>query len=416
MRRFQCIGTACEHTCCGGWRVHVDQAHYTRLRDVMERSAAEQAEFARSVEPVPEPDADPEYHATIRMRPDGNCSFLENDQRCSIQRRYGEDPLSNMCAIYPRDIARIDQQIEVTATLSCPEAARQCLLFEDAVELEEIDPQLLPRPHVLRSLDTNGADPYVEHFDGIRARILDLLSSSRYPLATRLFCVAYLAKRITPFFSQNATEFDRVRLGEELGRFDELAFCDELHRQFTAIEIPGEQAFKVIEVIVTARLQVHIPYFRQLVTDALSSYGGGPGHIDPARVELWSAYQRRREYWTTAHAAALDRWFVNYCKNYWLRDWYVQSPDLVVHTQNLLIRLAILRFLLFSDPRLQAMVDPASRDTSRTLGTLEATAIDVIHKVVRALEHDPSFLRRVQDALEAEDFRSFAHLVLLLRF
>jgi hypothetical protein len=87
-----------------------------------------------------------------------------------------------------------------------------------------------------------------------------------------------------------------------------------------------------------------------------------------------------------------------------------------VHTQNLLIRLAILRFLLFSDPRLQAVVDPVSGDASRAGGTLEATAIDVIHKVVRALEHDPSFLTRVQEALEAEGFQSFAHVVLLLKF
>ena len=143
---------------------------------------------------------------------------------------------------------------------------------------------------------------------------------------------------------------------------------------------------------------------------------------DASGERLWTAYRERREYWTAAYGRGLDRWLGNYCKNYWLRDWYVLSPNLLVHTQNLLVRLAILRFLLFSDPRLRDTSTPAAEgatggvDARTRLATLQTTVVDVIHKVVRAIEHDPSFLKRVQDALDAEGLQSFAHLVFLLKF
>jgi hypothetical protein len=292
--------------------------------------------------------------------------------------------------------------------------ARQCLLADDATELEDLDPRLVPRAHVLRTLHADSDDPYVARFDDVRARVLRLLSLRRYPLSTRLFFVTYLAHRITPFFSRAATDVDGNRLDMELGRFDDLAFRDELHRQFSAIEIPGERAFKIVEAIVLARLQVHIPYFRQLVADVVSAHAGGEA--------LWTVYRERRAYWTAAYGSALDRWLGNYCKNYWLRDWYVLSPNLLVHTQNLLVRLVILRFLLFSDARLQDAAAPAADvagdgvDADPRLATLQTTAVDVIHKVIRAMEHDPAFLKRVQDALESEGLQSFAHLVFLLRF
>jgi lysine-N-methylase len=399
----------------------VDQPHYERLRAAMEQSAAGRVEFHRAVEVVGG-EGDAERHATLRMRADGQCPFLQDDHLCSVQHRYGEAFLGNMCATYPRDISRIGGRIEVTATLSCPEVARQCLLADDATELEDLDPRLVPRAHVLRSLHGQGDDPYLARFDDIRTRVVQLLSLHRYPLSTRLFFVTYLAQRVTPFFSRGATNIDDNRLDTELGRFDDSAFRDELHRQFSAIEIPGEQAFKITEVIVLARLQVHIPYFRQLVADVVSANGRPAATGDASGETLWPAYRERRAYWTVAYGGVLDRWLGNYCKNYWLRDWYVLSPNLLVHTQNLLIRLAILRFLLFSDSRLQDAAMPAAGvahaavDARARLATLQTTAVDVIHKVVRAIEHDPSFLQRVQDTLEAEGLQTFAHLVFLLKF
>ena len=122
--RFECIGSACEDACCAGWQVHIDRPHYEKLRDAMARSPAEQDEFERSIEPAPEGQPDPERYAVIRMRPSGQCAFYDEDRLCAVQKRYGPTLLPNGCALYPRHVARVGDRIEVSAALSCPEAAR----------------------------------------------------------------------------------------------------------------------------------------------------------------------------------------------------------------------------------------------------------------------------------------------------
>jgi hypothetical protein len=284
----------------------------------------------------------------------------------------------------------------------------------------------LPRQHLLRRLHPNPDDPYLKYFDLIRNTMLKLLSATRYPLASRLFFTVYLAHKTAPFFGRGTQPFEDRRLAEELGNLERAAVLDELHRQFNGMTIPASWALKIIRVIVLARLQVHIPAFHQLVVDGLSSYAlpaSAPAAqadtISVPHEEVWKQYRRRRRYWTTTLGWRLDQMFGNYCQNYWLRDWYVMSPNLLVHTQKLLVRLAILRFLLFSHPRLriqQNVASPDQTDMEVLRSALETASVEVSHKVLRALEHDPSFLDNVQQALQAEGADSYAHLMFLLKF
>ena len=426
IERFRCITSACEQICCAGWRVAMDQPHYERLRHAMGDSAEERERFERLVERVPGAPTDSEYFATVQMQANGHCAFLDDDRLCSVQRRYGEAFLGNMCAIYPRDISFVHDRIEVTATLSCPEVARQCLLANDAMEMDYRHQQPLPRQHLLRRLHPDPDDSYLRYFDLIRNTMLKLLSATRYPLASRLFFTVYLAQKTAPFFSRGTQPFEDRRLAEELENLERESVLDELHRQFHGMTIPASWALRIIRVIVLARLQVHISGFHQLVVDGLSSYAlpaSAPAAqadtISVPHEEVWKQYQRRRRYWTTTLGWRLDQMFGNYCQNYWLRDWYVMSPNLLVHTQKLLVRLAILRFLLFSHPRLRIQQDAASHDQTdmgARRSALEITSVEVSYKVLRALEHDPSFLDNVQQALQAEGADSVAHLMFLLKF
>jgi lysine-N-methylase len=401
----------------------MDRVHYEQLRHAMD-GPTERDRFRTAFEPGVGQSTDPEQFAALKMQPSGQCVFLDDDRLCSIQRQYGESYLGNMCAVYPRDIASVGDRLEVTASLSCPEVARLCLLADDAMEYESFDPRLLSRHHAFRRFNPNPDDPYFRHLDLIRGTMLELLSLEPYSLATRLFFVAYFAHRVTPFFSRETNAFDEHRLTEEIQRLRVQATLDELHRQFTGITIPSALALRIIQVVVLARLQVHIPSFHQLVSDGLASYQQLPsplpnGPVSIALDELWEQYQERRRYWTTLLGKRLDQMFANYCKNYWLKDWYVLSRSLLAHTQGLLLRLAILRFLLFSHPQLQAAADasvlPSQPATKAQERILERTTVEVFYKVCRALEHDPSFLDKAQGALEAEGIQSLAHLMFLLR-
>jgi lysine-N-methylase len=84
-------------------------------------------------------DRSSQNHSFIQMNSQtGACPFLQTDKLCMIQGKMGENALSKVCTTYPRHAGGVSgRQIEV-ATLSCPEAARLCLLDPQAMKLGEI--------------------------------------------------------------------------------------------------------------------------------------------------------------------------------------------------------------------------------------------------------------------------------------
>ena len=63
------------------------------------------------------------------------CPFLTEGMDCSIQVALGEDYLSRTCDTYPRAYSKIDDTLERSLYLSCPEAARLILLRPGGIKL-----------------------------------------------------------------------------------------------------------------------------------------------------------------------------------------------------------------------------------------------------------------------------------------
>ncbi|WP_289140211.1 flagellin lysine-N-methylase [uncultured Brevibacillus sp.] len=76
----------------------------------------------------------PENYARIKMNEERECSLLDENRLCSIQLQLGHEYLSNTCAIYPRILNKVDETVEKSTTLSCPEAARLVLLNEKGIQ------------------------------------------------------------------------------------------------------------------------------------------------------------------------------------------------------------------------------------------------------------------------------------------
>ncbi|MCH2546972.1 MAG: flagellin lysine-N-methylase [Alphaproteobacteria bacterium] len=112
--KFVCIGATCEDTCCTGWSIDVDEethAKYLRKRGLKDVSftSADNNHF---------------------MRCDSNTGYCEqnNEGWCNIQQQHGEEYLSETCYFFPRTLRKIDDQLFMGISLSCPEAAKSVLL------------------------------------------------------------------------------------------------------------------------------------------------------------------------------------------------------------------------------------------------------------------------------------------------
>jgi len=126
--RFQCVGSACEETCCQEWNVPIDQATYEKyqnLPDVPLRAliqASVKGPEAGSVAP------NPLTYGKIVMNAANKCPMLSDTHLCRIHSECGPELLPHVCDTFPRVIDFVSNVEEKSLSFSCPEAARQVLL------------------------------------------------------------------------------------------------------------------------------------------------------------------------------------------------------------------------------------------------------------------------------------------------
>jgi lysine-N-methylase len=415
MTRFRCIGSECESTCCAGWGITLDEAHYKKLRKALVDGREKRDDFDAKVQRLHGPQKTPTRHALMVLRDDGTCHMLSPDKLCSLQTRFGEEILPDTCAMYPRWITRHGRQLELTGVTSCPEVARQLLLAEDALELEAADPSAFARSNVVHRELPEVTMPYPRLHRAVRDVVLVLLSVRGLSAADRLFLVAYFGHRTAPYFHQGAREPLDARFGAEANRIADPALQRELARR--RADLPTENDLAVglaVHLLAHRASPVKNDSFNQLVTEAVQRLGEGTDAQDGAPLEpgrLLDAYAVSKRRWEQAHGPRLDLYFTNLAKNYWLREPYTASRDLLVHTHTLLVRLAVLRFLLFGHPLLagaEADADAPER--------LDRAVVDVVHKFSRRFEHDQAFLSTLRERLGERGMQTLAHAACLIAF
>ena len=69
------------------------------------------------------------------MKKDGFCPFLGKDKLCGLQKKYGEEYLSETCNRFPRREINFISKKFTTLKMACPEAARLCLSSKESMNI-----------------------------------------------------------------------------------------------------------------------------------------------------------------------------------------------------------------------------------------------------------------------------------------
>jgi len=418
LSRFRCIGGDCEETCCQGWTITVDEKSYRRLKVLMDHSAADRQRFRESHQRNRKAPSLQEY-AHIRPRDaDGRCPLLDRAGRCTTHARFGEALLSDTCATYPRVISRNGARVELTGSPSCPELARQLLLHDDALALDPLDDATLAHlRHGLTTQSSAGAqarDPFERHLDDVRAALLHVLRLEG-PLDERLWVLARFAQRLHPFFHRGTATFDETALAVEIARLYDPAALDSWCAELAALRTRA--ADRVADIGVRLALGVLKERLESLpagrlralclaILDANLAAGVGTRHGvgDDERVELdrqrlWERYRARRAALAdvTAH---VDRRLAAYAGNHVLRTWYTRSPSLPVYVQRLLSSIALLRYLVYSNPRFD---DAQALSPERRQALADEVTVEAVWAFARAVEHSTAFIEHIERHLAADE-------------
>lgn len=217
MKKFHCIGPECEDSCCIGWMVELDKSTYLRYKKVQDNEL--KPIFEKMVNRKHNKKSNDSY-GKIKMEQGERCPFLDSKNLCRIHGKLGEDYLSDTCALYPRNVNRVDGKLERGATMSCPEIARLALLNSDGVAFEHIEESNDERMRVHFDFDTEGylyMNSPKRYFWDIRIFALSLIQNREYSLDDRLVMLGMVYKRIEEYtLKKNVKEIPAMleNLGE----------------------------------------------------------------------------------------------------------------------------------------------------------------------------------------------------------
>ena len=418
VRAFRCLGAECEDNCCRGWEVNVDQAHHDRWAACFAAGSEERTIFERSVRLNPEPTG--RRFARVSLEDDGTCPFLEADGLCVIHRRHGQALLSETCAAYPRVVSRHQATVEMAGALSCPEMVRAC--FSDAYcgKVVAFSSDELPTgalPPAVRTLPELPADPYERHFDAVRQTMSAILRGPGISLTSRLLQLLEYTHRIAVFYHRDCAE-PGPRLALERQRSIARPPASSSERGGGAEPL----GVMVVQALLTLRLH-RFPEepFAEIVREVLAGYAGEVASLGPADAAgvdfppatLAAAFANRRARIEPRFGRRIEHYLGRYLENCLHREWFIAIPDPYTFTHLVAVRVAVLRFLLYSQPSVAAMAEERPADA---FDELEHVAVRVTYRFCRAFDHDLGFQEAIYRALAEQDLLRFELAPDLLQF
>ena len=129
---FVCDGSYCNSRCCREWRIDIDKSTWNKYRTLKDKNLrAEIKAKTRYLEKR-------RVHAFyISEKEDYRCPFLGEDKLCRIQRKLGEEYISDACATYPRIYVQYPTHRADKLLLSCPMAGKLLLSQDKPLQLSE---------------------------------------------------------------------------------------------------------------------------------------------------------------------------------------------------------------------------------------------------------------------------------------
>lgn len=247
MKSFSCIGSACEDSCCIGWRVDLDKKTYLKYNKIKNEQI--RPIINKMINRTHSKKNDHSY-GTMKMKENGRCPLLDEKNLCKMYGELGAEYLSDTCALYPRYLHKIDGQFERSATVSCPEIARLALLNPKGIVFEQVEEDVDERIVIHGVFETEGhlflSKPQ-RYFWDIRMFSITLLQNRKYTLAERLIIIGMFYKKIEVLQQSNRTEEIPSLIETMNNMVDENYLKDELEKVPINIKIQMQLAKKMTD-------------------------------------------------------------------------------------------------------------------------------------------------------------------------
>jgi lysine-N-methylase len=408
LSNFTCLGGECPDTCCSGWTIDVDKAHYKALKKA---AATEPAVKHLAANLKRYDDAKPKRYGTIMLQKDGAAPCLSAERDCTIQKALGHEMLPEICQIYPRYYIAIGSRTEVHGTLSCPEMARLCLMDPQALEMGENElpiPLGKPIPYN-RGFHTRlekAAHPLRRNFYAIRDLLIFCIDAQSLPFYDRLLLATATVGKLAEFKVDTAeTMLETDRKIEFLLLQTRLAILQGHVEISSGQELAGSKA-------VTAQLSL----LQRMTDERLKMGSGGKAFLEKLRLafvglqfdannmeHVANRYVAARDHYFSKIMSENPQLFENLVKNLIFSDCLPtgKGGDIANEWSDLLIAVGLIRAYLIG----------LSAHFQHQFSMVHC--VGMIQSFYRVIQHNQKFYANLREKLDELGLNSLATYMLL---
>jgi len=393
---FSCLGDKCEDTCCRDWEVKLDKKHFDLLNVAMSKDESEKSMFEQYVHFNENSITSDHDYAFIRMGVNGYCAMLDDKGLCSIHAKHGVSVLGNVCTMFPRVISRCGNTAELSGALSCPEVVRNCIDDKTPLKFKRFKPTELPRSKnypIKREVSFKDDDFYSNNFKFVREKMMSVIANEDYELETRLYVLANLTDKISVFYHKGCEASTDVMLVTAVNTLIDNAQVKKLDCQIKDYNCESSLGIVVAHSILSIKLQQaneeNTSKIYEKIIKKYSVLNDNAAEILAEELNKINIDTESQNY--------INKSITRYILNCLFREWFVSMPDPFVYTQMLLVRISMLRILIYlhiGNEKLE-------------LHQLKQKIVYIMYNFARNIDQNLDFLNVVYNALSEQSMINF---------
>lgn len=302
--KFECIGAECEDSCCKGWGISVDKASYKKYSKL--KPSKFKLRLEDGIKRVKGNTASSVW-ATIKLKEDKSCPFLNECNLCDIYKELGESYMPKICRSYPRVAYKVEDRREFSLTTSCIEASRLVLSNKDGIDFILEDVEVKEDEVVWSGITGEGAflNSSTKYFTEIREFSIDVIQERRLSIEDRLVVLGLFFKRVDTAEDVNLL-IDTTRIGIREGLYDGASTNLAINELFQFKLLTG-----VYDILVNSDL-MKSSYYTYLNNELKS----GIGKVEEGKVVLdidkYTKAKQEYKLRVVDYSYMLENYIVNY--------------------------------------------------------------------------------------------------------
>lgn len=395
---FACLGDKCEDTCCRNWDIKLDREHFDLIKNVMSKDIHEKSIFEQYIRINKSSITSDHDYAHIRMGMGGYCAMLDEKGLCSIHAKHGVSILGDVCTMFPRVISRCGNVVELSGALSCPEVVRNCIDETSPLKLSRFKISDLPRKNypIQRELSDLKDDFYSNNFGLVRNALMEIMASEEHSLENRLYVMANMSHNLSSFYHRKCNKPEDGKIEALVKKFsvrENISKYNAIINDYDA----GPLSMIVVHSVLLIKLeQASSENISQCYEKIIMQYCNiqEDNVADVLSRKLQEINARLDE----QHRQYIDKAVTRYIINCLYREWYVSMPDPFTYLQMLLVRMSMLRTLIYLDIGYENNLDQYM---------LNKKIVYIMYNFARNIDQNLDFLKVVYNALSEQSMINF---------